>query len=109
MIYVQKQIWSTYIKYFIFDTNGGSIQLNLYSEKQDFGSTACIYALWVDENQRRKGIAKRLLDKAENIARQERHKDIVLDYEHKDTPVEIFDWYKRCGYKVEFAQMKKEL
>lgn len=109
MIYIQKQIWSECTRYIIFDTEGGSIQLNLYAEKQDFGGTACIYALWVDEIQRRRGIAKRLLGRAEKIAIEAGHRDIVLDYNYKDTPRGVFDWYKRQGYNVEFAEMKKEL
>lgn len=93
----------------MFDTDGGSIQLILYPDEQDFGSTACICSLWIDENQRGRGIAKRLLDTAERIATELGHKDIVLNYKSKDTSSKIFDWYRRCGYEVEYAQLKKLL
>lgn len=109
MIHTQKQLWNSLTRYLIFDTDGGSVQLNLYSEKQDCGGTAFIYNLWVDENRRNKGIAERLLDTAERIAHDEGHKCVTLDYDIKDTPAEIYHWYNRRGYKVEYAQMTKDL
>ena len=109
MIIIQKQTWHSHTRYIIFDTEGGCVQINLYTEKQDFGSTACIYALWVDENSRRKGIATRLLDRAEEIAKREGHKSITIDWYLDDTPKAILEWYKKRGYIETNAEAVKQL
>jgi len=100
MTQIQRQKWHDYTRYVIFDTSGGSVQLELYPEIQKFGGTAFIYALWVDKSCRRRGMAKRLLDRAEGIAKQEGHEAVMLEWELKDTPIEILEWYKRRGYVI---------
>lgn len=65
--------------------------------QEDFGGTAFIYALWVEPQARRKGEAKKLLERAEDIAREAGHKAVRLEW-HDYTPKEILYWYMRNGY-----------
>lgn len=96
---IQEQKWHELTRFLIVD-DGGSVQLNLHPLKEDDNETAFIYALYVGIADRRSGIATRLMDKAEHIAKSKGHKSVILDWESKDTPLEILEWYKRRGYVV---------
>lgn len=99
MIRIEEQKWHELTRVLITD-EGGSVQLNLYPQKEGDNETAFIYALWVDEPNRRKGVATHLMDKAEYIAKHKGHKSVILDWKSEDTPREILEWYKRRGYVV---------
>jgi len=109
MIHVQKQKWTDFTRCIVVDTDGGSVQIELYSTKQDWGGTAFIYGLWVEPECRRKGIAGRLLDIAEAIVREAGHKSVTLEWKLQDTPKEILAWYERRKYKGECTRMVKDL
>lgn len=100
----QIQRWTGGTRHLILiETPGGtaSIQLELYHEPQewdDFKGTAFLWGLWVDESIRRKGYANRLMEIAEEIARNHGHKDVYLEWSIKDSSIEIFQWYERRGY-----------
>ncbi len=97
---IQKQEWSDRTRYLI-GHEYGSVFLDLYPEVQEnFGGTAVIWALFVFPRDRRKGIGKILLEEAEFYAKREWHKSVVMDWESKETPREILDWYLRSGYNV---------
>ena len=103
---IQRQVWPEYTRYLItveMPEGVGSVQLELYRKPQNFGGTAYIYSLWVDENIRRRGVAKILMDTAERIAFDNYHDDVYLEWSIKESPVEISQWYERRGYDdVEF-------
>lgn len=95
---ILRQYWSAYTRY-LMTHEAGSIMLELFPETQkNFGGTAYIWGLYVAEPHRRKGIATMLLDQAEHIARKEGHDAVFLEWEEKNTPYEILQWYMRRGY-----------
>ena len=97
---IQKQEWSDRTRYLIIH-NSGSVFLDVYPEVQDsFGGTAFIWGLYVDKHYRRKGIGRILLEEAERYAQHEGHRSVVMDWELKDTPREVLEWYLRSGYTV---------
>lgn len=97
---IQKQDWGEYTRYLVVHEHG-SVCLDVYAEKQEsFGGTAYLWGLFVLNGYRRKGIGKILLDEAEHLAQSAGHKSVVLDWELKNTPREILDWYLRSGYIV---------
>lgn len=95
----QRQKWSEYTRYLIADTCG-SVQIEMHDEVQDWGGTAWIYALWVNEDSRRHGIATALLKRAEDVARKAGHKSVFLEWEEDNTPQGVLDFYLRSGYNV---------
>lgn len=97
-IQIQKQVWSGMTRY-IFWTDGASVQLELYDTPQKWGKTAFIYSLWVNEECRLQGKATVLLDVAERTAKQAGHKSVALEWEYKNTPHAILDYYIRRGYE----------
>lgn len=80
--------------------NRGSVQLNLYNAKQDFGGTAVIYALWVDPLFRRQKYASKLLNRTEYLAKSSGHDSVFMEWELVDTPKEVLDWYLSIGYRL---------
>lgn len=107
-MHVQKQIWSNRFVY-LFVTEGGSVQLDIYQEHQDDNIYAYIHHLYVDEDCRRKGIAKELLDAAENLAKQKGKDAVYLDYVEEYTPQWMYDYYIRRGYKCVESTSKYSL
>lgn len=97
----QRQRWFDHTRVLITTTDDrGSIQLNLYDTEQEFGGTAAIYALWVDPQFRRNGYAKTLLKRAEEIALISGHTSVYMEWELRETPREVLDWYFSWGYDV---------
>ncbi len=95
---IQEQVWSTNNRYIIMHRHG-SIQVQLFKEEQEDGIKAYAHNLYVDLNYRCKGIAKLLLEMAENITKNHGYDKIGINWDINDTPREILDWYKRCGYE----------
>lgn len=98
MIHIQKQEWHDYTRFLLFADEGGSVAVELYPTEQNWGSRAWLYGLYVDPENRRKGLGKLLLYHAEEVARIEGHKAISLEWAEKDTPEAILQWYLRNGY-----------
>ena len=109
-IRIQKQTWRRLTRY-LLTTEGGSVQLELFNETPCRDMWAYIWALWVEPEHRRKGIAKALLDKAEEIARNEGIDAVWLEWEKEDAvwpddnhADKILEHYYRRGYEdVEFG------
>ena len=109
-IHVQKQTWRRLTRY-LLTAEGGSVLLEIFNEAPCAGMWAYIWALWVEPEHRRKGIAKALLDKAEEIARGAGVDSVWLEWEKEDAvwPEEnhadkILSHYYRRGYDdVEFG------
>ena len=99
---VQKQTWKDEIRILITDEeNLGSVQISIPLYVSDiFGKAdALIYALFVDNNHRRNGVAKSLLQLAEQQAKLNGVKTIGLEFNKEESPDYILDWYLRKGYK----------
>jgi ribosomal protein S18 acetylase RimI-like enzyme len=113
LVHVQEQKWHNTTRVLLFD-GVASVQMELYDEEQKWGGTAFIYALWVNKDFRRQGRAKKLLDIAESIIKQRGHKSAILEWDKRDTPYEVLDYYVSRGYnEFEFGKfssvLKKEL
>ena len=79
----------------------GSVFVDLYQQPlYDFDTTikSEIWALYVGESFRNKGIAKQLLQYAENIVKQFGESYVALVW-NNSTPLWILEWYKKSGYK----------
>ncbi len=99
---IQKQTWKDEIRILITDEeNLGSVQISIPLYVSDiFGKAdAFIYALFVDDTHRRCGVAKRLLQLAEQQAKLNGVKIIGLEFVKDESDRFVLDWYLRSGYK----------
>lgn len=94
----QKQVWNNKVIYLIAD-EFGSVQLELFADKQNFGSTVWLWDLFVLPEHRRQGHAKRLLRRAEEIAKAEGHKAVTLEWEGCNSEDWLLHHYLRNGYE----------
>lgn len=114
---IQEQKWANHTRILIVDEYA-SVQLEIF-DKPQFGSlniTAFIYNLWTAPEHRRKGYAKRMLAVAEREAASHGQSSVFLDWNLKDTPHAIREWYMRNGYAEvgfnstgDYSRLKKEL
>lgn len=94
------QDWKSY-KRIIIVSDKGSVFIDI-SQKSLY--TLCnsvkseIWGLFVEETFRNKGIAKKLIQYAENIIRQFKESYIAIVW-NNSTPLWVLEWYKKCGYK----------
>lgn len=97
---VQKQEWHGKTRYIIIIEGVATVQLELYKEPQEpDGVTAFICCLWVNEDERKYGHGKRIMDRAEEIVAKEGHKRVHLEWCSLDTPKWVLEWYLRRGYQ----------
>lgn len=98
-IKIQKQEWQHKILYILY-CDGGTAQLEINKEPQsEFGIKAYFSHHWVNESYRRRGLAKILLAKAEEIAKENGHDCLWLEWNEYDTPREVLDrLYLANGY-----------
>ena len=100
---IQKQSWKDEIRILITDEeNLGSVQISIPLYVSDiFGKAdALIYALWVNVVHRRNGVAKHLLQLAEQQAKLNGVKTIGLEFVKDESDRFVLDWYLRSGYKL---------
>lgn len=99
IIRVYRQDWH-FCTRFILTNAGGSVQLDLCkSIDTRVQCDTLLWALWIDQAYRRKGYATALMNKAEELARKYNRKQIALEWDKRDTPCEIIEWYERRGYQ----------
>ena len=99
---IQKQTRKDEIRILITDeANLSTVQRGIpFYVRMIFGKAdALIYALFVDNNHRRNGVAKRLLQLAEQQAKLNGVKTIGLEYFKDESDRFVLDWYLRSGYK----------
>ena len=99
---IQKQTWKDEIRILITDEeNLGSVQISIPLYVSDiFGKAdALIYALWVNVVHRRNGVAKHLLQLAEQQAKSNGVKTIGLEFNKDESDRFVLYWYLRSGYK----------
>lgn len=99
---VQLTIGKDEIRILITDEeNHGSVQISIPLYVSDiFGKAdALIYALFVDNNHRRNGVAKSLLQLAEQQAKLNGVKTIGLEFVKDESDRFVLYWYLRSGYK----------
>lgn len=99
---IQKQTWKDEIRILITDEeNLGSVQISIPLYVSDIFSKAdaLIYSLFVDDTHRRCGVAKRLLQLAEQQAKLNGVKTIGLEFNKEDSEYFVLEWYLNNGYK----------
>ena len=99
---IQKQTWKDETRILITDEEHiGSVQISIPLYVSDiFGKAdALIYALFVDDNHRRCGVAKRLLQQAEQQAKLNGVKTIGLEFHKEESETFVLKWYLKNGYK----------
>lgn len=99
---IQQQNWKDEIRILITDEeNHGSIQISIPLYVSDiFGKAdALIYALFVDDTHRRRGVAKHLLQLAEQQAKLNGIKTIGLEFNKDESESFVLEWYLNNGYK----------
>lgn len=86
------------------DTVVGNVHLDIPNDEErkenDFWQKcdAFIYALWVHDAYRKRGIATRLLETAERNAKQQGCKTIALEWNAKEAEEWTLRWYLSRGY-----------
>ena len=108
---IQKQIWKDEIRILITDEqNHGSVQISIPRYECNISGKAdtLIYALYVDIAYRKQGVAKYLLQLAEQQARLEGIQVIGLEFDKEESENFVLKWYLKNGYKP-FSKRSKLL
>lgn len=106
---IQRQKWLNFRRIVIFD-NHGSVQLELNDKpvgNQNIG--AYIYALWVDEDYHRKGLATKLIRKAEELAKKNGYDRVFLEWSAFEATPETLQWYLRSEYKAQTEKVNAKV
>jgi len=75
----------------------GVVELAVYKNGEHEGE-ALVWNMYVDEDHRRKGLARRLMDEAHNTAKHLGAKATALEWSLKESPYWVIEWYTRLGY-----------
>lgn len=90
------------------DINNASVQVEVFKcqELKDmYKADALIYALYVDKDNRKRGIGKALLKKAEQLARDNHCRVVALEWHEQEAPRWTLEWYLRQGYNdIQFGR-----
>ena len=75
----------------------GVVELAVYKKGEHEGE-ALVWNLYVDESERRKGLARQLMDEARKTAKHLGAHTCALEWSLRESPNWVFDWYCRLGY-----------
>ena len=75
----------------------GVVELAVYKHGEHDGE-ALVWNLYVNEEHRRKGLARKLMDEAHKTAKHLGSKVTVLEWSLKESPYWVIEWYTRLGY-----------
>ena len=75
----------------------GVVELAIYKHGEHEGE-ALVWNLYVNEEHRRKGLARKLMDEAHMTAKHLGAKTTALEWSLRESPFWVFDWYCRLGY-----------
>ena len=83
----------------LYDTSQqvGVVELAVCKHGEHEGE-ALVWNLYVDEPERRKGLARRLMDEARKTAKHLGAKTCVLEWSLEESPRWVAWWYARLGY-----------
>lgn len=83
----------------IVDNNGRcKVQVDLLKDYDTYGDCAYIWDLYVKEEYRRQGLAKELMQNAIQRAKDFGYNKILLEWDLRDTTIEIAKWYLSMGF-----------
>ena len=91
----------------------GVVELAVYKHGEHEGE-ALVWNLYVDEDHRRNGLARKLMDEAHKTAKHLGAKVTVLEWSLEESPHWVIEWYFRLGYDDKefgtgYALMKRPL
>ena len=91
----------------------GVVELAVYKHGEHEGE-ALVWNLYVDEDHRRKGLARKLMDEAHKTAKHLGVKVTALEWSLKESPYWLIEWYSRLGYDEKefgngYALMKRPI
>lgn len=98
-------------------TDGGEAKIQvdlLYRDNEEYGCTAYIWDLYVQEEHRRNGIGKDLMRYALQRAKDFGFSTATLEWDMEDSTREVARWYARLGFEEKefgdsYALMVKQL
>lgn len=104
MTRVSKQEWryrpdDGFIRYVIFDDEGGSVILEIYDKPKRYNVRAYMYSLWVDESARKKGLGTKLLKMCRDLTTCNGVDSLFLEFELGNKKW-VRKWYERNGYRM---------
>ena len=108
---IQRQIWKDEIRILITDEqNHGSVQISItrYECNISGKADALIYVLYVDTAYIKQGVAKHLLQLAEQQAKLNKIGIIGLEFDKEESENFVLKWYLKNGYKP-FSKRSKLL
>ena len=77
----------------------GIIEVRLFCGESKYKGEAYIWNLWVSEGHRRKGYGCALLSDALDLAMLNDCKAVTLEWDRRDSPQWVFDWYIDQGFR----------
>ena len=91
----------------------GVVELAVYKHGEHDGE-ALVWNLYVDMEERGRGLARRLMDEAKKVAKHLGAHTCALEWSIEESPYWVFDWYTRLGYDEKefgngYALMKLEI
>ena len=91
----------------------GVVELAVYKHGEHEGE-ALVWNLYVNEEHRRKGLARKLMDEAHKTAKHLGAHTCVLEWSLRESPRWVAWWYAKLGYDEKefsntYAPMKLEL
>ena len=107
MMYIHFQQWFTLDLCVIADEYG-TVTLEHYKAPVDCVQNY-ICNLSVDHHLRGKGHGRKLLQQAEKIAWAKGFEDVYLEWDSRDTPKWVLNWYLRNGYEEVKRNIYKRL
>ena len=75
----------------------GVVELAVYKHGEHQGE-ALVWNLHVNEDHRRKGLARKLMDEAHKTAKHLGAKVTALEWSLDESPHWVIEWYFRLGY-----------
>lgn len=100
---IQRQQWIFGERVLIIDEQyHGSVILDFPKDakgKANISADAFLYSLWVDKDFRDTGVAKGLMRTVEQIAKEKGVQTISLEWDRREAPLWVFNWYVRLGYE----------
>ena len=105
---IQVQEWPGLCRLLIVpsEAESASVQLDIFnndemgkSYKEIYKTDALLSSLWVGKEERRAGLGLTLMKAAELYALMVGCNTIALEYNNRETPKWVRQWYERLGYE----------